>query len=88
MSLDWREIAEAGRHPTQIAVLELLDDIPELSWSPNRMSRAIGENLGDTSYHVRVLAGENLLTLTDTQPRRGAVEHYYELSGRARNGGG
>jgi DNA-binding transcriptional ArsR family regulator len=45
--------------------------------SPNELSRAVNTSLGHVSYHVRVLSECGLVVLTDTRPRRGAVEHFY-----------
>ncbi len=45
--------------------------------SPNELSRAVDTALGHVSYHVRVLSECGLVALTDTRPRRGAIEHFY-----------
>jgi DNA-binding transcriptional ArsR family regulator len=45
--------------------------------SPNELSRAGGTSLGHVYYHVKVLTECGAIALTDTQPRRGAVEHFY-----------
>lgn len=45
--------------------------------SPNELSRAGGNSLGDITYHVKVLTECGLVALTGTQPKRGAVEHFY-----------
>jgi DNA-binding transcriptional ArsR family regulator len=45
--------------------------------SPNELSRAIDTSLGHVTYHVKVLTECGVVALTDTQPRRGAVEHFY-----------
>jgi DNA-binding transcriptional ArsR family regulator len=45
--------------------------------SPNELSKAGGTSLGDVTYHVKVLTECGVVALTDTQPRRGAVEHFY-----------
>jgi DNA-binding transcriptional ArsR family regulator len=45
--------------------------------SPNEVSRRLGEPLGRVSHHVRVLAKLGAIELVRTEPRRGAVEHYY-----------
>ena len=50
------------------------------SMSPNELSRAIGVDLGVTSYHVRMLRDYGVVVLVDTAPRRGALEHYYTLT--------
>lgn len=45
--------------------------------SPNELSKAGGKSLGCVNYHIKVLTGCGAVALTDTQPRRGAVEHFY-----------
>jgi DNA-binding transcriptional ArsR family regulator len=45
--------------------------------SPNEMSEALGVPVSHISYHVKVLKSCRVIALTDTQPRRGAVEHFY-----------
>lgn len=36
--------------------------------------------LGRISYHVRCMVERELLTLVRTEPRRGALEHFYVIS--------
>src|SRR3954453_11069374 len=45
--------------------------------SPVEMSRELEESLGVVSYHVRMLEELDCIELVKTEPRRGAVEHYY-----------
>jgi len=45
--------------------------------SPNELSKGGDTSLGHVTYHVKVLTECGLLALTGTQPRRGAVEHFY-----------
>lgn len=45
--------------------------------SPNRLSIALGEPLGNVSYHVKTLGECGAIELHSTEPRRGAVEHFY-----------
>lgn len=53
--------------------------------SPKGLAKALGEELGQVSYHVKVLRDdcEGMLEETRTVPRRGAVEHYYRASAKA-----
>ena len=73
------EIADARlvkglAHPLRIEIMrELQDGVA----SPSQIAERIGAPLGNVSYHVRFLARVGLIELCDTQPRRGAVEHYY-----------
>jgi len=49
--------------------------------SPKELSGALGEQLGQVSYHVKVLRDEcGLIEETRQVPRRGAMEHYYRAS--------
>jgi DNA-binding transcriptional ArsR family regulator len=50
--------------------------------SPNEMSQALGEGLSQISYHVKVLRDDcdGMIEETRTEPRRGAVEHYYRAT--------
>jgi DNA-binding transcriptional ArsR family regulator len=52
--------------------------------SPNELSKALGEGLSQVSYHVKVLQKDcdGLIEQTRTEPRRGAVEHYYRASAK------
>ena len=45
--------------------------------SPKEIADDIGENLGNVSYHTRILAAAGVLELERTEPRRGALAHYY-----------
>ncbi|MBW8058943.1 MAG: winged helix-turn-helix transcriptional regulator [Solirubrobacterales bacterium] len=52
--------------------------------SPNELSKALDEGLSQVSYHVKVLREdcEGMIEETRTEPRRGAVEHYYRASAK------
>jgi DNA-binding transcriptional ArsR family regulator len=52
--------------------------------SPNELSKALGEGLSQVSYHVKVLRDDcdGMIEETRTEPRRGAVEHYYRASAK------
>jgi DNA-binding transcriptional ArsR family regulator len=52
--------------------------------SPNNLSKALGEGLSQVSYHVKVLRDDcdGMIEETRTEPRRGAVEHYYRASAK------
>ena len=69
-------------HPLRRRILYYLADEAggDRPTSPNELSKAFGEALTNTSYHVRQLAGKGLIDLADTTPRRGALEHYYQLT--------
>ena len=52
--------------------------------SPNELSKALDEELSQVSYHVKVLRDDcdGMIEETRTEPRRGAVEHYYRASAK------
>jgi DNA-binding transcriptional ArsR family regulator len=52
--------------------------------SPNGLSKALDEGLSQVSYHVKVLRDDcdGMIEETRTEPRRGAVEHYYRAGAR------
>jgi DNA-binding transcriptional ArsR family regulator len=45
--------------------------------SPGEMATALGHPLGVVSYHVRMLRDYGAVELTRTEPRRGALQHFY-----------
>jgi DNA-binding transcriptional ArsR family regulator len=45
--------------------------------SPNELAEAFKISVGHVSYHVKILRECRAVALTDTQQRRGAVEHFY-----------
>jgi DNA-binding transcriptional ArsR family regulator len=71
-----RDCIRAIGHPDRRRVLRILHEAGEAR-SPNEISDAIGTPLGHVSYHIKVLKDCGAVVLTDTQPRRGAIEHYY-----------
>jgi DNA-binding transcriptional ArsR family regulator len=73
-------IVKAISHPIRHRVLVLLNDRIA---SPNEIAGEIGESLGRVSYHVRQLAEVGAIELVRTEPRRGAVEHFYRATARA-----
>lgn len=72
-AIDQRMVKALG-HPLRVSILTLLN---EKVASPNQLSQELGEPLGNVSYHTRMLASLGVIELVDTQPRRGAVEHFY-----------
>ncbi|MBS1889414.1 MAG: helix-turn-helix transcriptional regulator [Actinobacteria bacterium] len=73
------EIAKALGHPLRIALIRAIRDQGQLS--PTRFSRETGEPLGNVSYHAKALEAAGILRVTETAQRRGALEHFYALSG-------
>lgn len=74
--IDQRLVKALG-HPLRTQILTILN---ERVASPNELSKEIGEPLGNVSYHVRLLADLDCVELVKTEPRRGAVEHYYQAT--------
>lgn len=62
--------------PQRRRILRALHEAGEAR-SPNELTKAVHTSLGHVSYHVRVLTECGAVALTDTRPRRGAVEHFY-----------
>lgn len=75
--LDQR-IAKAVSHPLRRDVLEFIVERGEAS--PNEAATALGASLGTVSYHVHILRNLECVELVRTEPRRGAVEHFYRPS--------
>jgi DNA-binding transcriptional ArsR family regulator len=68
-------LMKALSHPLRVQILTLINERP---WSPNEMHKELDEGLSQVSYHVKVLKDFKMIELTHTEPRRGAVEHYYK----------
>jgi len=83
---EWRETAgqlvdqdliRALAHPLRIQLLTILNDRMA---SPNELSKELDEGLSQVSYHIKVLKDFNCIEMVKTEPRRGAVEHYYKAT--------
>ena len=75
-----QRLIKALAHPLRVKILALLND---REWSPNELSEELATGLSGVSYHVKVLKDFELIEMTKTEPRRGAVEHYYRAVERA-----
>lgn len=71
--LDTR-LAKSVGHPVRIEVLRILN---ERTASPSELAKALGQGLSHVSYHVQELSKYGCVELVRTEPRRGAVEHFY-----------
>lgn len=69
-----RRLAKALSHPLRAHVLSILN---ERVASPNQIAGELEEPLGNVSYHVKTLAEMGCIELVRTEPRRGAIEHFY-----------
>ncbi|HSC20272.1 MAG TPA: helix-turn-helix domain-containing protein [Solirubrobacterales bacterium] len=79
-TIDWERLARAKTHPIQVSILELLTIDTGRAMSPNEMAFEMQEPLGNLSYHATQLAEIGFLELTATEPRRGALEHFYRMT--------
>jgi len=61
-----------------VRILQRLTAVGEAS--PSELADALGEPLGNVSYHVRVPRQLDCLELVRTEPRRGALEHFYRAT--------
>ena len=69
-----QRIVKALAHPLRIRMLTVLN---ERVTSPSELAGELDEPIGNVSYHMRTLADLGMVELVRTEPRRGAVEHYY-----------
>jgi DNA-binding transcriptional ArsR family regulator len=74
-----QRLVKALAHPIRVNVLDILN---ERVASPNQLAQELGEGLSQVSYHVKVLRDYECIELVRTEPRRGAVEHFYRATTR------
>src|ERR1700750_3401317 len=67
-------LLKAISHPLRHRLLGMLDG---RTASPNELARELGLPLGRVSYHIRLLHDLGAIELVGTEPRRGALEHFY-----------
>jgi DNA-binding transcriptional ArsR family regulator len=65
----------ALRHPLRRKILRTMAEQDPIS--PRQISDELREPLSNVSYHVRVLADCQVITLVDTAPVRGSMQHFY-----------
>ena len=68
-------LLRAISHPLRHRLLSMLDGRIA---SPNELARELGLPLGRVSYHIRLLNDLGAIELVRTEPRRGALEHFYK----------
>src|SRR3954471_11805810 len=73
-------LLRAISHPLRHRLLGMLDG---RTASPNELARELDLPLGRVSYHIRLLHDLGAIELVGTEPRRGALEHYYRAVTRA-----
>jgi DNA-binding transcriptional ArsR family regulator len=72
---DDNELLIALRHPLRRQILRAMADQDPIS--PRQISDELRQPLSNVSYHVRVLADCGAVTLVDTAPVRGSMQHFY-----------
>ncbi len=68
-------LLRAISHPLRQRLLGMLDG---RTASPNELARELDLPLGRVSYHIRLLHDLGAIELLRTEPRRGALEHFYQ----------
>ena len=71
-------LAKALSHRLRVQILQRLDEVGESS--PREIADALGEPVGNVSYHVRILREFGCVELVRTEPRRGALAHFYRAT--------
>jgi DNA-binding transcriptional ArsR family regulator len=69
------QIARVMTHPLRPRILALMTARGEVS--PNEVATELEVRLGTVSYHMRILRDAGWIELVRTEPRRGALEHFY-----------
>src|SRR6201986_969237 len=72
-------IAKALAHPLRARILQRLG---ERVASPGDLANELDAPLGVISYHVRMLREYECVELVRTEPRRGALQHFYKAIAR------
>ena len=72
-------VLKALAHPLRV---DLLSALNLKVASPKMLAEELGEPLPNVSYHVRVLLDAGCIELVRTEPRRGALEHFYRAQMR------
>ena len=80
VAVDVRVIKALG-HPLRQRILQSLNK--EIA-SPSELATKLEEPLGNVSYHVKILESCDAIELVRTAPVRGALEHFYRATMRAR----
>jgi hypothetical protein len=78
-----RELAGAV-HPTRLRLLQALTGTREAHSATEAVAMLSGFSLGTVAYHMRRLRDAGLPNLVRTAQRRGALEHHYAATERAR----
>jgi DNA-binding transcriptional ArsR family regulator len=77
-AVDERTLRALG-HPLRMRILHELNSKVT---SPGKLAREFDEPLPNVSYHIQVLLETGAIELVRTEPRRGALEHFYRATMR------
>jgi DNA-binding transcriptional ArsR family regulator len=77
-------LAKADSHPIRRAIMAHMRHL-DRPVTPRELAIDFGRSLGVIAYHVRMLREYGLVSLDHTEPRRGAIQHFYALSASAEN---
>jgi DNA-binding transcriptional ArsR family regulator len=72
---DDNDLLVALRHPVRRDILRVMAG--EEAISPREIASALHQPLSNVSYHVRVLADCAAVSLVNTKPVRGSMQHFY-----------
>jgi len=72
---DDNDLLVALRHPVRRDILRTMGE--EKAISPREIAGILNQPLSNISYHVRVLADCAAISLVDTKPVRGSMQHFY-----------
>jgi predicted transcriptional regulator len=72
---DDNDLLVALRHPVRRDILRTMTG--EEAISPREIASVLHQPLSNVSYHVRVLAECAAISLVDTKPVRGSMQHFY-----------
>lgn len=76
--IDWAKRGEAKEHKLRKRIFAIMLD--GKLHSPNTLSKALGEPLGNVAYHIKILLEDETLLFIKGIPRRGAMEHFYRIN--------
>jgi DNA-binding transcriptional ArsR family regulator len=79
--IDDPRLAKALSHPLRVRIMGVLE---QRTATPKDLSRALGANLENVAYHVRMLRDLGLIKLERRRRVGGAVEHHYRALARPR----
>lgn len=70
-----RKVAFAVLHPTRLDAYVIF--MERQATSPKEVAEILELDIGEVSYHVAELHADKVIRLVKSEPRRGAVEHFY-----------